>query len=204
MTLFNLNQLVEPIFTGFKDTTNPWDIPTNADIAERTNAQGGTTSYAHPFDRIDPAYAAKGLPMDVALGRINAIDVMSSYYQENVVLWYHVLNCGFRIPGAAGTDCMLNRVRHGPPGWGRVYVHLPDGLYYEKWVSGLKAGRSFVSNGPMIEFTLGGGAIGDTLTLDQPAKVRVQGRADAQFPLQLLELIHNGKVVATGALPGTG
>ena len=38
LTLGNLNQLVEPIFTGFKDTTNPHDVPTNADIAERTRA----------------------------------------------------------------------------------------------------------------------------------------------------------------------
>src|SRR3989454_12286574 len=36
MTFANLGQLVEPIFTGFKDTTNPWDVPTNADLAGRS------------------------------------------------------------------------------------------------------------------------------------------------------------------------
>src|SRR5262249_34271731 len=35
MTLVNLKQVVEPVFTGFKGTTNPWDIPTMSDIAER-------------------------------------------------------------------------------------------------------------------------------------------------------------------------
>lgn len=41
MTLVNLSQLVEPIMTGFRDTTNPWDVPTNADIARRVHLQGG-------------------------------------------------------------------------------------------------------------------------------------------------------------------
>ena len=40
LTLGSLRQLVEPIFTGFQDTTNPWDVPSNADIADRTRAQG--------------------------------------------------------------------------------------------------------------------------------------------------------------------
>ena len=136
--------------------------------------------------------------MDVALGRIDAMDVRGGGYEASTLYWYRVLNCGFRLPAAAGTDCFLNRVQSLPPGWGRVYVHLPEGLNYEKWVTGLKAGRSFVSNGPMIEFTLGGRAIGDTLKLDKPARVRVRGRAEAQFPLQKLELVHNGNVVAAG------
>ena len=41
MTLVNLNHLVEPIFTGFLRTTQPWDVPTNADIADHTHDQGG-------------------------------------------------------------------------------------------------------------------------------------------------------------------
>src|SRR3989454_11134219 len=45
MTFANLGQLVEPIFTGFKDTTNPWAVPTNADLAGRTPPQGGIASY---------------------------------------------------------------------------------------------------------------------------------------------------------------
>ena len=41
LTLLNLKQLVEPIFTGFTHTTNPHDFPTNADIADHTHDQGG-------------------------------------------------------------------------------------------------------------------------------------------------------------------
>lgn len=203
MTLFNLNRLVEPIFTGFRGTTNPFDVPANFDIAARAQAQGGLASYTHPanntVDIFRHEYGAKGLPVDVALGRIDTIDVMGRLYETSTPVWYHVLNCGFRVPAAAGTDCFLNRLHVGPPGFGRVYVHLPDGLDYQKWVAGLKAGRSFVSNGPVLEFTAGAAGIGDTVRLDRPAKLRVRGRVESQFPLRSLELVYNGTVVASGA-----
>ena len=146
MTLIDLKHLVEPIFTGFKDTTNPWDVPTNADIAERTHHQHGAVSYTHPANNpespYDGAYSAKGLPVDAALGRIDTLDVMGFGYEASLRLWYRLLNCGFRLPAAAGTDCFLNRINSYPPGWGRAYVQLTNGLAYKGWVEGQRAGRS--------------------------------------------------------------
>jgi TolB protein len=204
MTLFHLTRLVEPIFTGFRDTTNPFDVPDNADIAARTKQQGGVASYTHPTNNAEDiflhAYSAKGLPVDVALGRIDTIDVMGGVYETSLPVWYHVLNCGFHIPAAAGTDCFLNRVRSAPPGYGRVYVHLPGGLDYDQWVAGLKAGRSFVSNGPWLEFTANGKPVGETLALDGAAPIRIRGLVTSQFPLQRCEVVYNGNVVASAAL----
>jgi len=201
LTLGNLSHLVEPIFTGFKDTTNPWDVPTNADIAERTRAQQGTISYTHPASNpdspYDGAYSAKGLPVDAALGRIDTLDVMGSGYGASQRLWYRLLNCGFRIPAAAGTDVFLNRITSYPPGWGRCYVKLPNGLSYAEWTRGQKAGRSFITSGPMLEWSAEDRAAGDTLRLDTPRKVRVRARASSQFPMKSLELIFNGGVVWT-------
>lgn len=202
MTLFHLHALVEPVFTGFKDTTNPWDVPTNAMIAQRTHTQGGTASYTHPtsnpLDSYAATYGAKGLPVDVASGAIDVLDVMGSGYDPCLPFWYRLLNCGFHLPAAAGTDVFLNRVTASPPGWCRAYVHVPDGLTYEKWVAGLRAGRSFISNGPMIDITVNDRESGDTVALDTPGKVRVKGRVRSQFPLEKLELVINGNVVASG------
>lgn len=204
MTLFHLHSLVEPVFTGFKSTTNPWDVPTNGDVAQRTHMQGGTASYTHPasnaLDLYNAPYAAKGLPVDVAVGAIDMLDVMGWVYEQSVPLWYRLLNCGFHIPAAAGTDVFLNRVPSSPPGWGRVYVQVPDGLTYEKWVANLRAGRSFISNGPMIELSVDDKTSGDTLALASPGKIHVKGRARSQFPLEKLELVLDGEVVGTGTL----
>jgi TolB protein len=199
LTLGNLSQLVEPIFTGFAETTNPWDVPTNGDIADRTRAQRGTVSYTHPASNpdslYDGAYAAKGLPVDAALGRIHAMDVMGSGYEASMRLWYRLLNCGLRIPAAAGTDVFLNRINSYPPGWGRCYVKLTDGLSYLEWMDGQKAGRSFVTTGPMLEWSADRRGPGETLRLDGPRKVQVRARASSQFPIKSLEVIVNGAVV---------
>jgi hypothetical protein len=201
LTLGNLSQLVEPIFTGFKDTTNPWDVPTNADIADRTRAQHGTVSYTHPASNpdapYDGAYAAKGLPVDAALGRIDTLDVMGSGYGASQGLWYRLLNCGFRIPAAAGTDVFLNRITSYPPGWGRCYVKVTNALSYAEWMRGQSAGRSFVTTGPMLQWSADGREAGDTLRLDVPRKVRVRARATSQFVMKSLELIHNGVIIST-------
>jgi hypothetical protein len=199
LTLGNLSRLVEPIFTGFSDTTNPWDVPTNADIANRTRAQQGTVSYTHPASNrespYDGAYSAKGLPVDAALGRVDTLDVMGFGYGASLGLWYRLLNCGFRIPAAAGTDVFLNRITSYPPGWGRCYVKLTNRLSYAGWMSGQKTGRSFITTGPMLEWSAGGREPGDTLRLDAPRKVRVRARASSQFPMKNLELIFNGLAV---------
>jgi hypothetical protein len=199
MTLVNLRQVVEPVMTGFADTTNPWDIPTNADIADRTHWQKGHVNYTHAIQNaakpFENPYAAKGLPVDVALGKIDSLDLNNSY-AGTVPVWYRLLNCGFRLPPSAGTDCFLNRIFSQLPGGDRVYVKVPGPLTYAAWIDGLRKGRSFVSNGPMLELEVDGHGPGEALALAQPGKLRVKARARSQFPLAKVELIQSGQVVA--------
>lgn len=62
-------------------------------------------------------------------------------------IYYHLLNCGLRLPPSAGS---ASGVLPNPVGYNRVYVHLDRPLEYEGWWAGLKAGRSFVTNGPLL------------------------------------------------------
>jgi hypothetical protein len=200
MTLVNLKQLVEPIMTGFKETTNPWDIPTNSDIADRTHWQGGHVNYTHvaqnPEDPYQNPYTGKGIPVDVALGKIDTLDLNASY-AGTVVLWHKLLNCGFRLPASAGTDVFLNRVVSRLPGGDRVYVKIDGPLDYAKWIDGLRAGRSFVTNGPMLEFSVGPSQFGDTIKLDKPRELEITAMARSHFPMAKVEVIYNGEVIAT-------
>jgi TolB protein len=207
MTLVNLSQVVEPVFTGFKDTTNPWDIPTNSDIADRAHLQSGLVNYTHGAQNAnDPyvgPYAGKGIPIDVALGKIDTIDLNASY-AGTVPLWHRLLNCGFRVAPSAGTDCFLNRIRSRLPGADRVYVKIDGPFSYSAWIDGLRAGRSFVSSGPMLELSVDDSRSGDTLRLSAPREVRIVARATSQFPLNRVEVIFNGQAVANGSLSGDG
>jgi TolB protein len=202
MTLLNLKRLVEPIFTGFRDTTNPWDTPTNSDIADATHLQEGHVNFTHPASGSgDPflgAYAAKSVPVDVALGTIDSLDI--NWGESTILLWYRLLNCGFRLPASAGTDCFLNRIRSRLPGSDRAYVKIDSGFSYAAWIRNLKAGRSFVTSGPLLEFQADGKFLGENVQLSVPGTVSVRGSASSQSPLDRVELVYNGAIAGTGKL----
>src|SRR5262249_51831443 len=86
------------------------------------------------------------------------------------------------------------------PGGDRVYVHSGAPLSYERWIEGLKAGRSFVTNGPMLTFTVDDHEPGDVLKLGESPKIRVRASARSRFPLTKAEVIHNGKPIAAASL----
>jgi len=60
-------------------------------------------------------------------------------------------------------------------------VKVEGPLTYEKWIAGLRAGKSYVTNGPMLEFALNGMGIGEVMNLGGPAEVKVRAKASSQF-----------------------
>jgi len=97
-------------------------------------------------------------------------------------IWYHTLNCGFRTRLSGETDfpCITDeRV-----GGGRSYVQLPS-LTYEGWCEGVRAGRSYVSDGlaHLMDFTVDGVALGGRdVALDSARRVVVTARAACRLP----------------------
>jgi hypothetical protein len=83
-----------------------------------------------------------------------------------------------------------------PLGFGRVYVHLPDGFDAGRWVRGLDAGRSFVTTGPMLFATLDGYDPGHRFDQTEPGRrhYRLAGSAVSGLPLDRIEVIINGEV----------
>jgi hypothetical protein len=100
------------------------------------------------------------------------------------------------LPASAGTDCFLNRIRSRYSGADRVYVNIDGPLDYQKWIAGLRVGRSFVTNGPMLDFTINNKMAGSVIKLTKPGNVEIKATGVSQFPLDLGELILNGKVIA--------
>jgi len=81
-------------------------------------------------------------------------------------------------------------------------VKIEGSLTYEKWIAGLRAGKSFVTNGPMLEFALNGMGIGEVVNLGGPAEVKLRAKVSSQFPLDRVEILYNGKVVVGIPLAG--
>ncbi|HET7295671.1 MAG TPA: CehA/McbA family metallohydrolase, partial [Gemmatimonadales bacterium] len=200
---------VLPEYVGYPNTAAASLYPTNADVADLAHAQGALFGYVHPFDSApDPgdttAPLTYELPADVALGKVDYLEVMGySDHRITSSVWYRLLNCGFRLPAGAGTDAFPNFASlRGPPGLVRVFARVGATLDHRRWLAAIKAGRTFVTNGPLLEFTLGGRDIGDEIRLPGAGRLTARARLRSSVPVDHLELVGNGRVVATVPLSG--
>jgi TolB protein len=207
MQFFAINRLVEPQYTGFDGTPNRHDFPANHVMAREAVRQGGLVTYGHPMfagepnpfgtDLAKPNGAARELPIDAVLGVVHAIDLMSYNSDEGLSaeLWYRLLNCGLKLSACVGTDALLDSSTE-PLGGDRVYVKTAGPLTMERWLVGLKSGRSFVTNGPIPMLEVNGEGPGGICELAQAGNIRVGVLVESYAPLNKVEVIVNGDVAA--------
>jgi hypothetical protein len=210
--LLNLKDLIYPFGWGDPDTGvhGGYDYPTMAHQADAAHAQGGVVAWAHmPFPNGE-------LPIDVALQKIDAVETMvfGNPMQQHpawntrgkwtppamspLTLWYALLNTGFNLPGLGSTDKMWNSQVVGSV---RSYVKVDGELSYQKWVDGIKAGRTFISSNAMIDFSVDGQLSGSTISRASSTELPFRVVVDSRFPVERIEILVNGKVVATQANP---
>ena len=108
-------------------------------------------------------------------------------------IYYHTLNCGLRIPPSAGS---ASGVLPNPVGYNRVYVHLDGTLTCEKWWEGLRAGRCFVSNGPLLRCQVNGELPGHVFKAAKGKRLDLEVTAalSSGDPVSCVEIIKNGQV----------
>jgi hypothetical protein len=189
------------ILLGLKEPIYPWcsDGPSEAELggtlettlsawADACHAQGGTVILPHfPNPNAEPAAL-------VATGRIDAVE-MIQWQRYNHLEYYRYLNAGYRLPLVGGTDKMTSDVAVGQY---RTYVHIPadEEFSYDSWCRNLKLGRTFLSGGPLLEFSVDGAQIGDMVQLPAGGgTVEVSATASSVLPVHTLQIVHNGQVV---------
>jgi hypothetical protein len=210
-----------PGYVGYANTAAASLHPMNATVADLGRAQGALFGYVHPFDEA-PDFAKEAapnpnavpgfgpgdpveLPVDVALDKVDYYEAVgfSGHVGTNDV-WYRLLNCGFRIPAAAGTDAMANYASlRGPVGMNRVYAKVDGPLDHDRFLAAIKAGRTMATNGPLVELALRapGGEwteAGGEISLP-PGQQKLEARVSLRsiVPVDRLEVIGNGRVAAT-------
>ena len=105
-------------------------------------------------------------------------------------IYYHLLNCGLRIPPSAGS---ASGVLPNPVGYNRAYVQVEGELTYEKWFEGLRAGRSFVTNGPLLRCRANGQWPGHVFKSGGPVQISLDWQLDSRDPIRVVELVRNGR-----------
>jgi hypothetical protein len=205
MGLLNLtDHFIVPDYAAYPGTAAASLFPPNAVVSDMAHEQQALVGYVHPYDPTPPnpdkdETLTHELPVDVALGKVDYLEVMGfSDHKGTASVWYRLLNCGFHLPTAAGTDAMANFASlRGPVGLNRVYALVPSGkLDVRPWLDSIKHGRTFATNGPLIGFSLGDRGAGEELRL--PAgenKVRFKAWLRSFVPVEHLQVVCNGDVV---------
>jgi hypothetical protein len=202
-----------PGYAGYPNTAAASLSPTNADVADMAHAQGALVGYVHPFEEepqplTAPRHTdADELPVDVALGKVDYMEIVAfSDHQATASVWYRLLNLGFHLPAAGGTDAMADYATlRGPVGLNRVYASVPQGtLSSEAWLASLRAGRTFATNGPLLDFSLERAPPGALVALDGSRAVQFSARMHAIVPIEHVQVVCNGRVVRElhGGRPG--
>lgn len=192
-----------PWFFGPKNPTlgNP-DL-TNGDVLAFAEANGAFPTYVHPIDGDeDPLGSAKvgDIPLELVsdgvLAQRMGIEMVCAWTSPlgNAHVWYRLLNVGRPIAAMSGTDSWVDFHRTPAVGTGRTYVRVDGEVTAENALAAAAAGRSFVTTGPALIFTMN-----DTV---RPGETIESGEQTWQATLasttevDVLEIIVNGQVVA--------
>jgi TolB protein len=207
------DHLLLPGYAGYPNTAAASLFPMNADVYDMAHAQGALVGAVHPFDEVPDPFAIPAqritdeLPVDVALRKLDYIEIVGfSDHKSTAAVWYKLLNLGFKLPAGGGTDATTNYAApiRGQVGFDRVYVRTPAWpVNLETWLDALKQGRSFATNGPLIEFTLGSKIVGSELKFDAPqTAVPFVAKLRSFVPVDHLEVVCNGQVAQSLKLEG--
>jgi len=85
-----------------------------------------------------------------------------------------------------------------------VYARVDGEFTYQNWMTALKQGRTFVTNSPVLTFTVNGHDPGATLHFNSGKErvAQVHAVAESQIPYDRLEIVANGTVVAQATPSG--
>jgi hypothetical protein len=151
---------------------------------DKARRDGATTIWCHN------AFGFEQVPDWIAgvLDAHNIFDGGSRGSYEDT--FYRFMDIGLRVPFSTGTDWFIYD-------FSRVYVEVDEPLTVERWLDGLEKGRTFITNGPLLKFSLGPYGPGDVVRLSQPRELNISARGVGRCDFERLEVIYNGRVVQT-------
>jgi hypothetical protein len=200
LALLNSHRPVYPLRFGAPDGLDDWSI---LDWCDQCHRKKGLVVWPDE-PRLTLEHPQGEALAALLLGKIDAFEIrhLNDPQVKSLGDWYRLLACGQRLPlvGASGKDS--NAVALGSI---RTYARLEPGqeFGYGAWVEAIRAGRTFVTDGPFLSLTVDEHLPGSVLSVPAEGRmVQVRVEARSAMPFARLELLHSGEVIADGEASG--
>ncbi len=200
-------RIITPMTTGGPDESaigDPVEVLLT-EWARQCHAQNGLVVLPH-FPNPRAEHAASIIAGDIdALEMTSWGDLYSGISPYSLADWYRYLNCGYLVPAVGGTDKMSADTAVGTV---RTYARIPPDrpFTYRAWMEAVRRGETFVSYGPLLEFSVAGRPMGSRLSLPPGGGTLdiVWQVASVTVPTTRVELIVNGEIRQTASLAPEG
>lgn len=200
--LLHSHRPVYPLTFGGPDETDDWSL---CDWCDQGRRKHGLAVWVDAFRGNAGLVGGEALAA-LVLGKIDAMEFDARPRPQPLVPWlYRLWNAGLPAPIVGGSGKDSNRV---PLGAMRTYAQVRVGEEGQnaRWVEAVRAGRTFVTNGPILTLAASGhgpGSIQDFPTDAGP--IRVLATARSPHPFEKLELVADGRVIASASpIHGSG
>ncbi len=182
INLLGITERVEPVATG-QGSGGPagtLDYPTNKTAIDQARAMGGINVEAHGLGHPNASYVVANVAHDIA-------DTIDQLPPED---YYDFLNAGFKIGLSNGSDHPARLA-----GEARVYTKVDGPFTYEKWLDGMRNGRTFTTSGPLLFLNVNGAEIGEEICASQNSNLTVTATAYSRYPIGNFQIVSNGTII---------
>lgn len=178
----DIDTIIKPVSIGSAIMDTGPDYPNLKQGIDQAHSQDATVIWCHN------AMGHEDIPNWVN-GKVHAQNIFDGgnhgTYEDT---FYRYLNAGMRVPFSTGTDWFIYD-------FSRVYAQLDKPVSADNWLDALESGKTFITNGPLLQFSVGDKFPGDSLNMEKRGRQMVTARAQGRNDFGSIELIVNGEVV---------
>jgi len=173
-------------------------------LFDKVHELGGVSGFAHQAVSF---HGYRGLAVNVPRGKVDFLELMQFCVTGDGIVtehYYRFLDLGYKLTALAGSDFPWCGRGGSRPGDVRFYTLVGKQFDFEGWIAGVKAGRTFATSGPMVEFTVNGEPPGSVVKVAKGSRLRVKAKAwgqPGQIPLRDLEIVVHGETAEKKSAP---
>jgi hypothetical protein len=200
-------RIIAPMTTGGPDESalgDPIEILLT-EWARQCKQQGGLVVLPH-FPQPRAEHAASVVSGDIdAIEMTSWGDLYSGIDPYSLSDWYRYLNSGYLLAAVGGTDKMSANTAVGTV---RTYARIAQdkAFSYDNWMEAVKRAETFVTYGPLLEFSVDGKPMGSQMKMSSKGgRVDVEWQvASVTIPMSRVELVVNGEIRESVAVSPEG